>query len=72
MSRTTYDYLKVKRILDLLSEPKTLMELMFATKWSYVTVRRYIDFMEKEGLVRKRPIKVGDRVVKVMVEKVER
>ena len=72
MSRTTYDYLKVKRILELLSKPKTLIELMFATKWSYVTVRRYVDFMEKEGLVRKRPIKVGDRIVKVLVEKVRK
>jgi len=72
MSKSGYDYLKVKRILGLLTKPKTLLDLMYETKWSYVTVRRYIDFMEKEGLVKKKPIRVGKRVVKVFVERVEK
>jgi len=69
MSRSSFDYLKIKQILDLIKKKKlTLTEIMFSTGWSYATVRRYIKFMEKEGMITTKPIKVGNRIVKVIVQ----
>jgi len=65
-----YDYIKVNRILEVLDKPKSLIEIMRKTEMSYVTVRRYIDFMEKQGLVKKKRISRGNRTVKVLIEKV--
>ena len=69
MSRTAFDYLKVKQILETLKKKgeMTLVDLSRELRWSYVTVRRYVEFMKKEGLVKVRRVVRGNRVVKILV-----
>jgi len=64
-----YDYLLMKRIMELLKKngEMTPIDISRELRKAYITIRRYIDFMEKEGMIVKKPVKKKNRVVKILV-----
>jgi len=64
-----YDYLLMKRIMELLKKKgeMTLIDISRELKKAYATIRRYIDFMEKEGMIVKKPVKRKNRMIKILV-----
>lgn len=67
-----YDYRRIKRIVELLRDgPRAMKELWTLTGWQYITLRRYIKFMEQEGLVRVRLVGRG-RTRRLEIELVKR
>jgi len=64
-----YDYLLMKQIMELLKKngEMTPIDISRELKKAYPTIRRYIDFMEKEGMIVKNPVKRKNRVVKILV-----
>jgi len=64
-----YDYLLIKQIKELLKKKGEMspIDISRELRKAYITIRRYIDFMEKEGIVVKKPIKRKNKIVKILV-----
>ena len=57
---------KIKKVLVSDGE-QTLMDICRKTGLSYITVRRYIDYMSKNGMISVEPVKRSGKTIKVLV-----